>query len=198
VSSLPAAVSSRLPTLWPASTRARRAALIGAALVLLAVLAAAGLMTTGRPSTGSASAPALAAAHGRALALARERIAAAATSPARPATARVVARVADASQAGDLFSKHSWYVPPPPPPVVAPPPPPPPSAPPFPYTAMGSFAPEGAAPVYFLARADRVIDVRVGDRIDGVYQFESADAGQLVFNYLPLNIRQPVPLGVAP
>jgi len=107
-------------------------------------------------------------------------------------------RTADASHAGALFASHSWYVAPPPPPPLAPPPPAPPEAPPFPYTFVGSYAPAGDIPVYFLARADRVIDAHVGDRLDGVYTFESAGSGTLVFNYLPLNIRQSVPIGVSP
>lgn len=106
-------------------------------------------------------------------------------------------RTADTSHAGALFAAHSWYVAPPPPPPVAPPPPPPPAAPPFPYAFVGSYAPVGAKPVYFLSRADRVIDAHVGDRLDGVYEFESAGSGSLVFNYLPLNIRQSVPIGVS-
>jgi hypothetical protein len=40
-----------------------------------------------------------------------------------------------------------------------------------------------------------VIDARVGDRLDGVYQFESAASGQLVFVYLPLNVRQNLSAG---
>ena len=107
-------------------------------------------------------------------------------------------RTADASHAAALFAAHSWYVAPPPPPPAVPPPPPPPEAPPFPYTFVGSYAPAGEQPVYFLARADRVIDAHVGDRLDGVYVFESAGVGTLVFNYLPLNIRQSVPTGVSP
>ena len=63
---------------------------------------------------------------------------------------------------------------------------------------MGSYAPAGETPVYFLARADRVIDAHVGDRLDGVFEFEKVEAGQLVFNYLPLNIRQSLPSGVSP
>jgi hypothetical protein len=165
----------RLPA---AGSKARRA--VVAILVLFVALAAAATLLLGLPSGRGTPA------------------AAQATKATRPRLAPSVARVTDASQANDLFGKHSWYVPPPPPPAVAPPPPPPPSAPPFPYAAMGSFAPDGSAPVYFLSRADRVIDVRVGDRIDGVYEFESADKGQLVFNYLPLNIRQSVPLGAPP
>jgi hypothetical protein len=69
-------------------------------------------------------------------------------------------RVADATAAGSLFEAHSWY--------VAPPPPPPaptsaaslvpqkPTAPPLPYQFMGSYAPEGEAPVVFLTRGDVV------------------------------------------
>jgi hypothetical protein len=63
---------------------------------------------------------------------------------------------------------------------------------------VGSYAPAGQKPVYFLSRADRVIDAHVGDRFDGVYEFESAGSDSLVFNYLPLNIRQSVPIGVSP
>jgi len=114
-------------------------------------------------------------------------------SEARPASDRVVAPTRGAA----LFAQHSWYVLPPAPPLAPPPPPPPPTAPPFPYTLIGSFGPEGHPPVFFLAHGDRVIDARVGDRIDGVYQFESAAGGQLVFVYLPLNIRQSLAAGVS-
>jgi hypothetical protein len=107
------------------------------------------------------------------------------------------ARTADSSNAAALFASHSWYVPPPPPPPVAPPPPPPATAPPFPYTYVGSYAPAGETPVYFLTRGDRVIDARVGERLDGVYDFESVGPDGLVFNYLPLNMRQSVPTGVS-
>jgi Tfp pilus assembly protein PilO len=114
-------------------------------------------------------------------------------SKARPESDRVVA----STKAAALFAPHSWYVAPPPAPPAPPPPPPEPTAPPFPYTLIGSFAPEGHPPVFFLARGDNVIDARVGDRIDGVYQFESAAGGQLVFVYLPLNIRQNLAAGVS-
>ena len=114
-------------------------------------------------------------------------------SEARPASDRVVAP----TQSTALFAQHSWYVLPPAPPPAPPPPPPEPTAPPFPYTFVGSFAPEGDRPVFFLAHGDRVIDARVGDRLDGVYQFESAAGGQLVFVYLPLNIRQNLAAGVS-
>jgi hypothetical protein len=102
------------------------------------------------------------------------------------------------THAAALFAQHTWFVlkpAPPPPEPAAPPPPPEPTAPSFPYTFVGSFAPRGEKPVYFLARGDRVIDARVGDRLDGVYQFESAASGQLVFVYLPLNVRQNLSAG---
>ena len=114
-------------------------------------------------------------------------------SEARPASDRVVAP----AHAVALFAQHSWYVLPPAPVPPPPPPPPEPTAPPFPYTFVGSFAPEGDGPVFFLSRGDRVIDARVGDRLDGVYQLESAAGGQLVFVYLPLNIRQTLAAGAS-
>ena len=114
-------------------------------------------------------------------------------SKAPPASDRVVT----ATQAAALFAPHSWYVPPPPPPPAPPPPAPVPTAPPLPYTFVGSYAPKGDPPVFFLAHGDRVIDARVGDQLDGVYQFESAAGGQLVFVYLPLNIRQNLAAGAS-
>ncbi len=114
---------------------------------------------------------------------------AAAADPA--AAAMPSARVAASQLARSLFAPHTWHIdpPPPPPPPV---PPPPPTAPPFPYTVMGAYTPQGGETVYFLSREDRVIDAHVGDHLDGTYVLESADAARLVFNYTPLNIRQSV------
>ncbi len=81
----------------------------------------------------------------------------------------------------------------PPPPPAAPPPEP--TAPPLPYTLVGSIAPAGGPPVFYLAKGDREIEAHVGDRLDGVYQLESAAGTQLVFVYLPLQIRQTLPAG---
>jgi hypothetical protein len=120
-----------------------------------------------------------------------------AASEARSASDRVAA----ATHASALFAQHTWAAPkpaPPPPPPPAPePPPPPPTAPPLPYTFLGSYAPKGAKPVYFMARGDRVVDAHVGDKLDGVYELESADGAQLVFVYLPLNIRQNLAAGAS-
>jgi hypothetical protein len=104
-------------------------------------------------------------------------------------------RVVPPTHSSALFAQHSWYVLPKAPPPAPPPPPPEPTAPPFPYTYIGSFTPEGQPVVFFLSHGDRVIEARVGDRLDGVYQFESAAGGQLVFVYLPLNFRHTLPVG---
>ncbi len=135
------------------------------------------------------------------------------TSPERPAPAPVAEAKAGEAKGGDggtvdgsategsarkegaaLFAMHSWHVIPVVP-VPPPPPPPAPSAPPFPYAFLGSYAPDGAPAVYFLSEQDRVIDAHVGDRLDGVYQFESAEGGQLTFVYLPLDVRQTLAAG---
>jgi hypothetical protein len=108
-------------------------------------------------------------------------------------------RVVPPAHAAALFAQHTWAVivpvklaPPPPPP-----PPPEPTAPPLPFTFVGSYGPAGAAPVYFLARGDAVVDAHVGDKLDGVWLLESADGAQLVFLYLPLNLRQTIPAGAS-
>lgn len=107
-------------------------------------------------------------------------------------------RVADAPQSAALFAAHSWYVAPPPPAPPPPPPPPVPTAPPFPFTYVGSFTSQGGKTVYFLGHGDTVIDAHVGDRLDGVYDFETDAGGQLQFNYLPLKIRQTLSASTSP
>ena len=95
----------------------------------------------------------------------------------------------------DLFSSHSWYIAPPPPP-----PPPPiasaaPSAPPLPYTFLGSYVKSGDKPVYFLVRGDRVFDVRPGDTLENTYAVGNASRGQLQLTYLPLKQDQWLSVG---
>ena len=57
--------------------------------------------------------------------------------------------------------------------------------------------PRGDPPVFFLAHGDRTFDAHIGDRLDGVYQLESAAKGELVFVYLSLNIRQNLSAGAS-
>lgn len=107
-------------------------------------------------------------------------------------------RVADATAAPALFATHSWYVAPPPPP-----PPPPaaapalakPTAPPLPYQFMGSYTPDGAAPVVFLTRGDVVFDVHMGDTLENTYSVDKLEGGQLYLTYKPLNIQQQLNAG---
>ncbi|MBV8852661.1 MAG: hypothetical protein JOZ93_13580 [Sinobacteraceae bacterium] len=95
-----------------------------------------------------------------------------------------------------LFASHSWYKPPPPPPpapaasLSPKQPPAPPTAPPLPYAFMGSYAPAGQPPVFFLTKADRVYDVHIGDVIDSTYSIDSFNGRQLFLTYKPLNIQQ--------
>jgi hypothetical protein len=137
-------------------------------------------------------------AEARARAIARAKAAARAKAEAAATAAPLVAesRVARSKQAEEMFAPHSWYVAPPPPPPAAEEAPAAPTAPPLPYAYVGSYTPAGERATYFLARGDRVIDAHVGDKLDGVLLFEKVDGGQLVFNYLPLNIRQTLPAGV--
>ena len=110
-------------------------------------------------------------------------------------------RVVDPTAAGALFATHSWYVAPPPPPPapeVKPEPPPKPVAPPLPFTYMGSYAPNGAKPVFFLTQGDRVYDVHIGDTLDGTYSVDAFNNGTLVFTYKPLNQQQQLTTGGAP
>jgi len=110
---------------------------------------------------------------------------------------RLAHRVTASKAVESLFHTQSWYVAPPPPPpapvvVVKPPPP---TAPPLPFTVMGSYAHPGDATVYFLTRDDRVFDVHIGDTIDNIYSVDGVADGQLRFTYKPLNIQQSLPLG---
>lgn len=200
---LPSAPGARLALPWPGSgghLALRRRAALGLGLLALAALAVAiaiGPMGLADSGSGTVAPPRRAP---RPAAIGAERSgapappqAAPAASEASPASSRVIA----STHAAALFARHSWYVAPPPKPPPPPPPPPEPKAPPLPYTLVGSYAPAGDPPVFFLKRGDRVVDAHVGDRLDGVYQLESAAGGQLVFVYLPLNTRQTIPAGAS-
>jgi hypothetical protein len=109
-------------------------------------------------------------------------------------------RVVEQTSAGALFAAHTWYVAPPPPPP--PPPaaavsaaPPVPTAPPLPYQYIGSYTPDGQAPVFFLSKGDRVFDVHVGDTLEGTYSVDGFDKSQIQLTYKPLNIQQQLIVG---
>lgn len=115
-------------------------------------------------------------------------------------------RVAGGTAAASLFAVHTWYTPPPPPPPA------PahviseqqaaalrtPTAPPIPFAYVGTYTPDGSAPVFFLTQGDRVYNVRVGDTLDNKYSIDAFTNGQLVMTYKPLNIQQQLLVGVSP
>ncbi len=109
-----------------------------------------------------------------------------------PADLRV-ANVAARAMSGDL--DELFVVPPKPAPAL-----PkalraePPKAPPLPLRLLGRMSEDGAK-VLFLTWNDQHWVVRVGDVIDGTYRLESIARGEAKFVYLPLNIKQSLPVG---
>ena len=95
------------------------------------------------------------------------------------------------AQADDPFKSKSWYVPPPPPKAL---PPPPPTAPPLPFTYLGKLDEEGVMTV-FLTRQDRNYVIKAGDVIDGTYRVDTVTPSSITLTYLPLDIKQSMPLG---
>ncbi len=100
---------------------------------------------------------------------------------------------APAAPAGDPFQARSWA--PAPDPEVARRrlPPPRPQAPPLPFAYMGKMV-DGNTTVVFLANEDRNYIARVGETLDGTYRVERIADNELVVTYLPLKIKQTLPL----
>jgi hypothetical protein len=111
------------------------------------------------------------------------------------------ARDFDFSALNDLFKSKSWFVPPPPP-KPAPPPPPkveypqPPTAPPLPYTYLGSYQEPGGKLAIYLTRLGKVYLVSSGDTLENLYHIDDIQDGYLGMTYLPLNIKQTLRIGV--
>ena len=108
-------------------------------------------------------------------------------------------RTSDAKDAPALFATHTWFAPPPPlQPPPPPAPPPPPSAPTLPFALLGTFAAQGDEQTYFLARGDRIFDVKLGATFDNDYQLVDANEANLTILYKPMNARQTLALGGSP
>ena len=123
------------------------------------------------------------------------------TADAAAVLTRLAHRTTDTKTAGALFASHTWFVPPPPPPpapVQLAGPPPAPTAPPLPFTFIGSYALQGDAATYFIARGDRIYDVKMGDAVDNDYTFVAIEGSNMIFNYKPINARQSLALGGTP
>ena len=104
---------------------------------------------------------------------------------------------APAAPAGDPFQARSWAPAPDPQEVQRRLPPPRPQAPPLPFVYMGKMV-DGDTTVVFLANADRNFIARVGETLDGTYRVERIADNELVVTYLPLKIKQTLPLGGDP
>jgi hypothetical protein len=68
-----------------------------------------------------------------------------------------------------------------------------PSAPPLPFRYMGSVIADGKLEVFVL-RGDQPLSVAPGEELGGDYRVESVTPREIVFTYLPLNIKQALPL----
>jgi len=90
------------------------------------------------------------------------------------------------------FQAKSWYVPPPPPPPA---PPPKPTAPPMPFQYMGKLEKAGSEFVVYLAKGNLSFAVTVGEKFDNDYRLEAVENGALVIMYLPLSLKQTLPMG---
>lgn len=95
---------------------------------------------------------------------------------------------------GDLnpFGARSWYVAPPPPPPA---PPPKPTAPPLPFAYVGKLKEDGGRWVIYLAKGEQSFAVSKGDTFDNDYRLEGIEDGTLIIVYLPLSIKQMLPIG---
>jgi hypothetical protein len=106
--------------------------------------------------------------------------------------ATLPAREAIGPSRGEVFGARSWAqaasvaatLP------VAPPKP---VAPPVPYRVAGQVTHGGVVHVV-LARDDRVLTVREGDRLDDVYRVESIKPDVVTLVYLPLDMREELPV----
>ena len=73
-------------------------------------------------------------------------------------------------------------------------PPPPPQAPPLPFTFMGRLS-EARDTTVFLTVGERNLIVKPGDTIDNTYKVEEVSDTGVVLTYLPMNLRQTLPIG---
>jgi len=69
----------------------------------------------------------------------------------------------------------------------------PPAPPPMPYRYAGKVLVDGVEQV-LLARGDVVVAVRAGETLEGGYRVESIDAEWISLQYLPLRMRQRIPV----
>jgi hypothetical protein len=91
-----------------------------------------------------------------------------------------------------LFVAKSWYVPPPPVNAQAPATP---TAPPLPFAYMGKLQEDSGRLIIYLAKGEQTYSVSRGDVIDDTYRIDAIENGQVVMTYLPLTVKQTLPIG---
>lgn len=178
----------------------RRAYTAAGAAVLAAALGLQEYRSAGAADTNSAQAAAPVAT----IAPGSEAIEAARRQTAQARSLYEIPKRDRAASSRDVFAPHSWT--PPPRPVARPkPPPPPPAAPPPPpqppaltLVYLGQLEVQGEDTVYYLAQGDRVFAVSVGDTINGVYRVLPPEGRAIALLYLPLNIKQLLPIRQVP
>ena len=94
---------------------------------------------------------------------------------------------------GQLFAPSPA---PAPPTAAAPPKPAQAVAPPMPYRVAGSVVRKGVSKL-LLARGDVVLEADEGDTLEGGYRVESIGAAEITLLYLPLGVRERLPVGAA-
>lgn len=96
-------------------------------------------------------------------------------------------RDADHQRIKDIFAPKSWVVKPK---VVArntqPAPPPAPTAPPLPFTYMGKLDQGADGVQVFLMQNDKVLTVRVGDKVNRQWRLDHESESMLTFTFMPL------------
>lgn len=115
-------------------------------------------------------------------------------------------RAAAGAPKRDVFAPHSWQPPAAPvakpkplPEFVGPPvPPPPPPPPPLAMVFLGQLDVAGEPTVYYLALGERVLAVSSGDEIDGMYRVLAPEGRSLALMYVPLNVKQLLPMNRPP
>jgi hypothetical protein len=90
------------------------------------------------------------------------------------------------------FLAKSWYVAPPAPAV---PPPVKSTVPPLPFVFAGKLQEDDGALIIYLVKGEQSFAVKQGETFDNVYKLEGIEDGNLVIQYLPLSVKQLLPIG---
>jgi hypothetical protein len=93
------------------------------------------------------------------------------------------------------FGIKSWFVPPPTP-APKPLPIPKPDAPPLPFAFVGKLNKSAEHWVVYLTKGEQLFSVSQGETFDNTYSLDGIENGNLVITYIPLSIKQLLPIEV--